>query len=274
MLKMFSDNAHRHLISLLATYEQFRVYFLIFPCAEGDLTRFWSVLKPKPSFDLKTVKWVAEQCEGIAHGLVKIHKYQTSNANTKAGSPEKRYGRHGDLKPENILWFSDADGGTLKISDFGLAEYSTIHSRSYKPKSTVAASMSYRPPECDLKGGVIGQSYDIWTLGCLYLEFITWLLGGWKLVKIFEGKRISFDPMWYDMNTDTFFELVECPKSRRPGVVAARVKPAVKEVIKHPCFMLTGHSTDISSSLCKTFTLTSHVPSSYTTSSTWYGSTC
>jgi serine/threonine protein kinase len=230
MLKMFNDNAyrHRHLITLLATYEQFRVYHLIFPCADDDLTGYWSRKEPNPSFELKTIKWVAEQCEGIAEGLHRIHKYQTSSS--KASAHEKRYGRHGDLKPENILWFSNDNGGMLMISDFGLAEYSTNHSRSYKHKSRVATSMSYRPPECDLKDGQIGQSYDIWTLGCLYLEFITWLLGGWGLVKEFEKKRMSFDPMWYDMDTDAFFELVQCDKNKRPGVIAAMVKPAVTEV--------------------------------------------
>ena len=234
MLKMFSANAHPHLISLLATYEQFGVYYLIFPCAQGDLTHFWKVVKPRPSFDFKTIKWVAEQCKGLAHGLLKIHRYRTSNSKSTSRIHERRYGRHGDLKPENILWFDSDDNGTLKISDFGLSEYSTINSKSYRPKSRVSTSMSYRPPECDVKDGQIGQSYDIWTLGCLYLEFITWLLGGWEYVKIFERKRMSFDTMWGEgMLTDTFFELVECPKSRspsHPNIIAARVKPAVKNV--------------------------------------------
>ena len=244
MLKMFSDDTrYPHLISLLATYEQFGVYFLVFPWADGDLNVFWSALKPKPSFDMETVKWVAKQCEGIAHGLVKIHHYQTTHSNCQTdshnhdGTHEPRYGRHGDLKPENILWFSGSDGGILKISDFGLSEYSTNHSKSYRPKSGVRTSMSYRPPECDLKGGKIGQSYDIWTLGCLYLEFITWLLGGWELVKAFEEKRMSFDPMWCDMDTDTFFEIVEC---KRPRAFAAMVKPTVKDVRKRPYSRITA----------------------------------
>ena len=221
MLKQFSDNAHPHLISLLATYEYLKKYYLIFPWADGDLTRFWQVHCPNPSFDSTTIKWVAKQCTGLAHGLVAIHNYQTSN--------EPRYGRHGDLKPENILWFDDASGGMLKISDFGLSEYSTIHNRSSKPNSGLATSMSYRAPECDLKGSRIGPSYDIWTLGCLYLEFITWLLGGWDLVKAFEEKRMSPDPTYYNMRTDTFFELENRPNTE-PEAIAARVKPAVTEV--------------------------------------------
>jgi serine/threonine protein kinase len=238
MLKMFSGDVHPNLISLLATYEQFGVYFLIFPWAECDLTGFWSKSRPKPSFDLKSVKWFAKQCEGISKALVKIHKYQTSSPNLKPGSREKRYGRHGDLKPENILWFPGPDGGTLKISDFGLSD-STSHSKSYIPKSLVATSMTYRPPECDTEGGIVGQSYDIWTLGCLYLEFITWMLGGWALVKEFEKKRMAFDPMWCDMKTDTFFELVKVPNRRRLGAIAAMVKPTVTAVIQPRAIMVT-----------------------------------
>ena len=229
MLKQFSDNAHRHLISLLATYEHLKQYYLIFPWADGDLTYFWKVQRPDPSFDSTTINWVAEQCTGIAHGLVMIHNYQTSSLTCPSGIHQQRYGRHGDLKPENILWFDDPSGGMLKISDFGLSEYSTIHNRSSKPNSGLATSMSYRAPESDLKGSRIGPSYDIWTLACLYLEFITWMLGGWDFVKAFEEKRMSPDPTYYNMRTDTFFEL-ENRSNTDSGPITARVKPAVAEV--------------------------------------------
>jgi serine/threonine protein kinase len=151
---------------------------------------------------------------------------------------EKLYGRHGDIKPANVLLFRDPDVdenmGTLKLTDFGLAEFSAFHSRSYKPKSKVATSPSYRPPECDLQNGVIGRSYDIWTLGCLYLEFITWLLGGWDLVQEFTKKRTSHDPMWADIPTDTFFEIVKCSDTGTPG---AMIKPTVTDV-SYPSYEL------------------------------------
>jgi serine/threonine protein kinase len=144
---------------------------------------------------------------------------------------DQLFGRHGDIKPENVLLFSDPDDydsiGTLKLTDFGLAEFSAIHSRSYKPKSKVAISPSYRAPECDLHDGIIGRSYDIWTLGCLYLEFITWLLGGWKLVEKFTQKRTTTDALWHDIPTDTFFEIVKCGSTGPPGVM---IKPAVTDV--------------------------------------------
>lgn len=226
MLKKFSGNPHPHLISLLATYEQFRAYYLIFPWADGDLSHFWQKERPSPLFRMDTVRWVVKQCEGIADGLVRIHKYQTSDLGNLTALHQKQYGRHGDLKPENILWFSDDSGGTLKISDFGLSDFN----KSYVTKKGMAWSMSYRPPECDLDDNKVGQSIDIWTLGCLYLEFITWLLGGWKLVEDFAESRTTVDLIWCKIKTDTFFELVEASKSTRPGTIAAMVKPAVTKV--------------------------------------------
>jgi serine/threonine protein kinase len=254
MLKKFSGDSHPHLVSLLATYEQFKLFYLIFHWAEADLVDYWKERNPNPSVDYKTILWMAQQCKGIANGLCKIHHYESSSSkvhptldqnshgltgqnlappssHAPASEMEQLYGRHGDIKPANVLLFlesgEDDTMGTLKLTDFGLAEFNTVHSRSYKPKSKVAVSPSYRPPECDLQGGVIGRSYDIWTLGCLYLEFITWLLGGWNLVQDFTRRRTSLDKMWLDMKTDTFFEIVKCSVTGTPGAV---IKMAVTTV--------------------------------------------
>lgn len=268
MLKRFSGDFHPHLISLLATYELKGQYYLVFPLAGGDLSDYWKTIMPNPPFQTDTVRWVAEQCEGIADGLVKIHNYRTSDFANHAARHEKRYGRHGDLKPENILWFHDDDGGTLKISDFGLSDFNTAMSKSYVTKKGMAWSLSYRPPECDLKDSKVGQSIDIWTLGCLYLEFITWLLGGWELVERFTISRMSVDLMWYNIKTDTFFELVEALNSTRRGTIAAMVKPAVTQVVNIP---LSDRCTKIADTLFSLSNIFMHMRTalnSFTTFST------
>jgi serine/threonine protein kinase len=234
MLKKFSNPAHDHLISLLATYEQFRSYFLIFHWAEADLQRYWRDVNPIPSINRETVLWVAKQCKGIADGVVKIHQYRTSCS--KLYPQEEVFGHHGDIKPENVLWFPDPDHaktkrGTLKLSDFGLAEFSMHHTMSMKPKSTFATSPPYRAPEIDLEGtGAIGRSYDIWTLGCLYLEFITWTLGGWDLVDDFAWRRMAPDPMMFRQCTRTFFRLVTVKRQDGTVTKGAEIKPAVTTV--------------------------------------------
>ncbi|KAG8165172.1 hypothetical protein KVR01_005447 [Diaporthe batatas] len=271
-LRKFSGDSHQHLVSLLATYEQFGKFYLIFPWAEADLQGFW-MKHPAPTLDHEGMVWLAEQCCGIANGLTKIHHYETwrrtnseisesksgrldslrnlhrnpgrsTSMNIEPGQKsvnrdtnkqrhfrKQLYGRHGDIKPENILWFRDpeksGDRGVLRISDFGLTEFSTRHSLCYKRNNQVAHSLSYRPPECDLEGAFVGPSYDIWTLGCLYLELIAWQLGGNKLLQDFRRKRNIHDPLRLH-STDTFFEIVHCIDT---NTVGAMVKPAVLDFV-------------------------------------------
>ncbi|KUI69218.1 hypothetical protein VM1G_05517 [Cytospora mali] len=245
-LMKFSGDSHKHLISLFATYEQFGRFYLIFPWAEAHLQSYWKQ-NPAPDSNYEAVHWLAEQCSGIADALKQIHRYETGIIKRRTGSypigahtqdqkgsqrPQPLFGRHGDIKPENVLWFRNSskenDRGVLKISDFGLAEFTTRHSQCYKRNTQIAHSTSYRPPECDLEGAVVGPSYDIWTLGCLYLELITWQLGGWDLLQTFRERRKLHDPMRHNKPTDTFFEIVRCEET---NTIGAMIKPAVTQFI-------------------------------------------
>ena len=300
--KFVGIRCHPHIVSLLATYEQFNKFHLMFYRAEGNLFKYWKEIDPHPEFNYGRVLWMAEQCAGIAHGLLQLHKHSTIvaastipnrdaeedfkrrstgekqrrathqgflatknifNSSTKAENPPvepvsptfiptaahrfgqqtderdarlvheplvddlvRKWGRHGDLKPENILWYSDSKSGagSLKISDFGEAELNSRASKS-KSRSQLANTMTYRPPECDLQPKIIRQSYDIWCLGCVYMEFITWMLGGVELWEEFAMKRLSWD-IFQQARSDTFFELVKSDTDE----VSAMVKKAVTEV--------------------------------------------
>lgn len=193
--------------------------------------------------DRETVLWLAEQCKGIADGVVTIHQYTTSTK-LQPQPPDKIFGHHGDIKPENVLMFPDSNyektkRGTLKLSDFGLAELSPHHTRSMQPKSSWATSLPYRAPEVDLLGtGAIGRSYDIWTMGCLYLEFITWLIGGWELVDDFAFRRCAAEPYMFGGPTGTFFKLVKITKPNGESADGAEIKPSVTEVSLQCLFQL------------------------------------
>ena len=45
-------------------------------------------------------------------------------------------------------------------------------------RKAIKIKPGYRPPECDVDGGYINRLFDIWMMGCLFLEMITHLLGG------------------------------------------------------------------------------------------------
>jgi serine/threonine protein kinase len=158
---------------------------------------------------------------------------QRQNTTTEDGQ-RVRYGRHGDICPNNILWFKDTsneDGlltGTLKLADFGQAALSSLSSKT-KPRSN-AITMTYGPPESDLADKSIRQSYDIWSLGCVLLEFVTWILGGEDFMLAFANKRLAPDIFRSNMNTDIFFETLTNPLTL---VMEVMVKSSVAQVSKH-----------------------------------------
>ncbi|KAL1651715.1 hypothetical protein SLS61_005378 [Didymella pomorum] len=78
ILKKFSGGrGHPHIVSLLATFEQFKKLHLIFHRAQGDLFAFWSDSQEAPTCDHDNVKWLAEQCKGLADGLLRLHRHLT-----------------------------------------------------------------------------------------------------------------------------------------------------------------------------------------------------
>lgn len=253
MLTTYSGDTHQHLISLLSTYEQSGRFHFIFPWAEADLVRYLEQINPNPSMNHPNVQWIAAQCHGIADGLCRLHRHQTAKVN-RAWSENDRhssgqngngltsqiqlYGRHGDIKLQNVLWFCDpnnvGDRGVLKITDFGLAEFKTSPARLYRGSSRIGYSPPYQPPECNMRGGRVGQSHDIWSLGCLYLELITWSLGGWDLVRDFQDARAATYPAYYAKAIDgTFFTIIG---GGPDGSDVAVVKPAVTKVRLCPIF--------------------------------------
>lgn len=272
MLKAFSHHSNHHLVKLLATYRYDDRYHLMFPLAAANLRTYWQISKV-PEFSFETMKWSLLQCKGIASGLRSIHEYETTQpkappepssndlavpsndrrdvspfTNTQSTTQaskstefEAKFGRHGDIKPENILWSCEDikddcgnnDLGILLIADFGLMEFHREATRSKVPFDNIAVSPTYEPPDRSLKLD-ISRKYDIWSLGCVYLEFITWLVGGVELLSKFPDARDekSFSG---EINDDTFFSLRQNPNPEpndpRKGMYAI-VRPKVTDWIQ------------------------------------------
>ncbi|RYP05076.1 hypothetical protein DL765_009955 [Monosporascus sp. GIB2] len=199
-----SKREESHIVKLLSTFEHRQrgsnQYYLLFPWAECNLREFWETdtlefrsRQPSQRSNIQHVLWVAQQCAGLAAGLLKIHSALNKSLGNTPHSPA--LGRHGDIKPENILWFKDdmsSTNGILRICDMGLCR---SHKSAMKSRVNNAAKLpctpTYRAPEYELApmGGRVSRSYDIWSLGCVYLEFITWYLEGWNGVEEFRQER-------------------------------------------------------------------------------------
>ncbi|KAI0182699.1 kinase-like domain-containing protein, partial [Xylaria flabelliformis] len=218
---------HPHLIQLLATYQYGEDYYLLFQWADGgNLDDFFQSYPQadSPPRDPKLSKWLAFQLSGLSSALASIHKCEPdpSAANMSgfnSNEIRKTYGTHGDLKPENILWFGKNDDesekyslGTFKISDFGLTSFHGLESRQkFKP---MGVSATYRAPEYDINGRV-SQKYDMWSLGCVLTELVTWyLLGGNAVTNFRTERREDTKPGWKE---DIFFSVVNHPDLHNIG---------------------------------------------------------
>lgn len=227
MLATLTLKNHRHLVKLLATYRYDNKYHLLCPFADANLRTYW--MGNFPTRDPKTYIWVLKEMAGLSSALHLIHDFKTGrppppdrthravshnrpdfDVQMNVDPLEALYGRHGDLKAENVLWSKDLESsdpmGTLQIADLGLGRFHRLESRSRQDPRTINGSPTYMPPELILQK-LVSRAYDIWSLGCIFLEFITWLLQGPDGLTEFGNARMAlaqdgvFDDIFY-----TFFK--------------------------------------------------------------------
>ncbi|KAM0279167.1 hypothetical protein ACHAO9_011830 [Fusarium lateritium] len=138
-------------------------------------------------------EWVVLQMTGLAEGLYGMHDAHDDLSRYCIGGKEDFYGIHGDVKPDNILRFTDCDSpGRLVLSDFGLTRFHTKASRSHR-RGNGPVSPTYASPEHnDYICGVSRRS-DVWALGCVFTEMLTWAIQGPEAHKLYECTRLSED---------------------------------------------------------------------------------
>ncbi|PNP58333.1 hypothetical protein THARTR1_01848 [Trichoderma harzianum] len=193
------NSGHKHLIKLLLSYQIEDRLYMIFPWAHGNLAEFWKRYPSKPSG--RDALWLIQQCFGLSDGLSKVHGYNQrlpryGHEEDMADMDVANRGRHGDIKPENILFFlgPESDRGHLVVSDFTLMRFHSEDTINKTAANMVGFSTAYCPPEVQHGSDIyVDQKYDIWTLGCVYLEFITWYLLGYDAIRGRSFKTSSGD---------------------------------------------------------------------------------
>ncbi|RBA09666.1 hypothetical protein FPRO05_05602 [Fusarium proliferatum] len=228
-----------HLVHLELAYKYRDEYFLVFPWAGGNLKEYWKAHDRNPN-SYQDVIWFFKQCLGLATGLYRLHNLQNMAIGAAANNTDNTaedilYGRHGDLKPENILWFDDYHGDLhhLAICDFGSTEFNSIYSKSLvDPEKVRGYSKTYQPPDSHVEDNV-NQRFDIWSLGCVFLEFISWLLLGHdETVEGFPAERTRGNPVSAAVvyKEDRFFYIDH--SDEKSGYKLAKVNPGVLNWIR------------------------------------------
>lgn len=177
-LAKISELRHAHIVPVKAIITKGSKSYFMFQWADGGSLRDLFMAEEKPALTKDLVWQIVKQVEGLADALSKLHNYQ------KGGSY-----RHGDLKPENILrFFNSTELGVLKISDMGLAKHHFAETTLRGPTSARYGTPSYEPPEAVTNSSdARSRLYDIWSMGCIVLELIIWLLYGKKELEKFES---------------------------------------------------------------------------------------
>ncbi|KAH4177188.1 hypothetical protein HBI49_055760 [Parastagonospora nodorum] len=209
---------HAHIVRLLAIYAHLDRLHMIFPWADGNLYQFWEKHFPDACSLPRShslAKWMANQFYGLADGLRRIHKLEVDPSLDELQPEDHRrtHGRYGHIKPENILWFKSPGKesamdqiGKLMISDLGSRDFHGTFSKDVEVHAAGGYTSTYTSPESDFDKQITPES-DIWSFGCVLLEFVVWYILGWHGVRDFAEQRNV------DSNTkipsDQFFNFFE-----------------------------------------------------------------
>ncbi|VUC30883.1 unnamed protein product [Clonostachys rosea] len=174
---------HKHqsdfLLRPAASYQIRNSYYLLYPRSEGGhLGNFWEQF-PEGPLDPRRVTWIIRQFVGICDALRELHDLNR---------------RHGGLRPDNIIWFPKAKGnGALRMTDLGhvILEKEAFRADPRADTVTLYPSEAYRyeAPEADERSDsekTRSRAYDVWSLGCVMLELLIWLVSGLEDLKLFQ----------------------------------------------------------------------------------------
>lgn len=179
---------------------------------------------------------MSQQIFGIAAALQCVHNDRVAY---RGPSPAKKhfkiYGRHGNLGPSNILYSKNQNGEIkLLLADLEQAQLHRDISQTSTNSDSVPHTKTFGAPEAELEGGEISWATDIFTLGCIVLEHITWYLVGWEALDQFSDRRCTPEPHRPGFSSDTYWTV----PSRRPKIQDAILKPEVlshiRDLKRHP----------------------------------------
>jgi cyclin-dependent kinase 8/11 len=109
---------------------------------------------------------------------------------------------------------TEAEKGTIKIADFGLARVVKDPLRRLGDDGAVV-TIWYRPPEILLGSKHYTPAIDIWAVGCIFNELVT-------SKPLFEGKEIKMEHNQNPFQSDqlqTIFKILGTPDTNQwPGM--------------------------------------------------------
>ncbi|KAL9119591.1 MAG: hypothetical protein Q9187_003854 [Circinaria calcarea] len=229
---------HNHIVTHLASWTHEKKDYMLFPCAQCNLRQYMEQTR----FDVtnkECLLWFLEQLRGLAQALRNLHNFDDTRSPTPSSTlvapdPVRKSGWHHDIKPENILYFQDigAKHGTFRVTDFGSGKIQNYRSGSVNTRSP-NGTLTYEPPEAKLEGAT-SRPYDVWSLGCVFLELLIWAVFDDEAVKSFANERVARrfpDSQIDEGKDDTFWQIKKDDKPIRRDAVERQIKNLRNEVL-------------------------------------------
>lgn len=200
-----AELTHSHLLKCLASFTFSSKYHMIYEKADDDLEKFMRARNNTTDTSSFSASDLARQLYGLAGALNLIHNQEMTGSHQNPnllGIPQERSSRTGyihDIKPDNILVFIYNQNGKkqywLRLSDFSCANVrDMVESVSGQKRDSwrtenKKSTPNYRAPEY-LRGEKISRPYDLWSLGCVYLELLVWFMEGYEALESFRRDRL------------------------------------------------------------------------------------
>ncbi|KAF1940155.1 kinase-like protein [Clathrospora elynae] len=208
--RKMADLTHSHLLKCLASFTFSSKYHMIYELADCDVEAFMKKHSNVEELSSFSPANLAQQLFGLADALLVIHNQGNGDLDIKPNNlsvPQNQPARSGyihDIKPDNILLFIYEQDGEkrywLRLSDFSCAkvvDFVSIVSgkRLSHLSDNKAGTPTYRAPELFM-GHKTSRPYDLWSLGCVYLEMLVWYMEGFHALTKFRGDRLCQVKPW------------------------------------------------------------------------------
>lgn len=193
ILSLLNCLSHPNIVELLGSYTIGHTHNFLFPLAHNDLLHFLTLTTEEcHGFGfISHIDYLMALC-GLTSAVNALHHYVVDDL--------ALIGCHHDLKPGNIL----VSNKTFLLANFGLSTFKTPEqgSKTYFKKGIGY----YFAPECedpsqDFKKSAIYRSSDIWSLGCIIIDVLIFMLHGAARLDEFKSDRKVTFGGWFTTYT-------------------------------------------------------------------------